>query len=138
MFSTIAQLVLFVLLRTVMGPLWANAVSLVITTIGNTAANRRFTFGVTGRDRAFRQQLEGGVAFLLGLALSTGGLALLHALAPEASRAVEIAALVTANGVATLVRFMLMRAWIFHPRRLGHQPTPTDLTIDTARKDEVA
>ncbi|MFA1547092.1 glycosyltransferase [Actinomadura chokoriensis] len=115
--STIAQLVLFVLLRLVTGPLSANAVSLVITTVANTAANRRFTFGVTGTRDAFRHQLEGGAAFLLGLALSTGGLALLHAAAPGASRAVEIAALVTANAVATLVRFLLMRAWIFHPRR---------------------
>jgi putative flippase GtrA len=117
--STLAQLVLFVLLRLAMGPLWATAVSLTITTIGNTAANRRFTFGVTGSRRALRHQLEGGAAFLLGLALSTGGLALLHAAAPGASRAVEIAALVTANAAATLVRFVLMRAWIFHPRRLG-------------------
>ncbi|QKG19283.1 bifunctional glycosyltransferase family 2/GtrA family protein [Actinomadura verrucosospora] len=117
--STVAQLILFVLLRLAMGPLWANALSLVVTTIGNTAANRRFTFGVTGARRAFRQQLEGGAAFLLGLALSTGGLALLHAAAPGASRAVEVAALIAANAVATLVRFLLMRAWIFHPRRLG-------------------
>ncbi|KAB2359479.1 bifunctional glycosyltransferase family 2/GtrA family protein [Actinomadura montaniterrae] len=117
--STLAQLVLFVLLRLVMGPLWANALSLVVTTIGNTAANRRFTFGVTGTRRALRQQLEGGATFLLGLALSTGGLALLHAAAPGASRAVEVIALIAANGVATLVRFLLMRAWIFHPRRLG-------------------
>jgi putative flippase GtrA len=119
--STLAQLVLFVLLRTVTGPLWANALSLVITTVGNTAANRRFTFGVTGTERAFRQQLEGGLAFLLGLALSSGGLALLHATVPGASRTVEVLALVTANGVATLVRFLLMRAWIFHPRRLGRR-----------------
>ncbi|GAA3955816.1 bifunctional glycosyltransferase family 2/GtrA family protein [Actinomadura viridis] len=121
-FSTLAQLVLFVLLRLVMGPLWANALSLVITTVGNTAANRRFTFGVTGPERAFRQHLEGGLAFLLGLGLSTGGLALLHAVTPGASRAVEAAALVSANAVATLVRFLLMRAWIFHPRRLGRRP----------------
>ncbi|MBO2454659.1 bifunctional glycosyltransferase family 2/GtrA family protein [Actinomadura barringtoniae] len=116
--STLAQLVLFVLLRTVTGPFAANALSLVITAIGNTAANRRFTFGVTGSQGAFRQQVEGGVAFLLGLVLSTGGLALLHVLAPDVSRAVEVTALVVANGVATLVRFLLMRAWIFHPRRL--------------------
>ncbi|MFD0534110.1 GtrA family protein [Actinomadura luteofluorescens] len=121
--STLAQLILFVLLRLFLGPLWANALSLVITTVGNTAANRRFTFGVTGHRRALRQQLEGGAAFLLGLALSTGGLALLHAAAPGAGRAVEVAALVTANALATLARFLLMRAWIFHPRRLGHHPT---------------
>ncbi|MGI5169638.1 glycosyltransferase [Spirillospora sp. CA-253888] len=129
--STIAQLVLFVLLRTVTGPLWANAVSLVITTIGNTAANRRFTFGVTGTQGAFRQQLEGGLAFLLGLVLSTGGLALLHAAAPGASRGVELAALICANGLATLVRFLLMRAWIFHPRRL-RGPSATGTAAETA------
>ncbi|GGV01468.1 sugar translocase [Actinomadura cremea] len=124
-FSTLAQLVLFVLFRTVMGPLWANALSLVITTIGNTAANRRFTFGVTGPRRAFRHQLEGGLAFLIGLALSSGGLALLHAAAPGSSRTVEVLALVAANGTATLVRFLLMRAWIFHPRRLGGRDART-------------
>ncbi|MEU4825054.1 bifunctional glycosyltransferase family 2/GtrA family protein [Actinomadura sp. NPDC023710] len=123
--STLAQLILFVLLRLFLGPLWANALSLVITTVGNTAANRRFTFGVTGNRRALRQQLEGGAAFLLGLALSTGGLALLHTAAPGAGRAVEVAALVTANALATLVRFLLMRAWIFHPRRLDHHPAQT-------------
>ncbi|GAA4238633.1 bifunctional glycosyltransferase family 2/GtrA family protein [Actinomadura meridiana] len=121
--STLAQLVLFVLFRLVMGPLWANGLSLVITTVGNTAANRRFTFGVTGGRRALRHQLEGGAAFLLGLGLSTGGLAVLHAVAPGAGRVVEVAALIAANAVATLVRFLLMRAWIFHPRRLaGRSP----------------
>ncbi|SNR81151.1 bifunctional glycosyltransferase family 2/GtrA family protein [Actinomadura mexicana] len=123
--STLAQLILFVLLRLFLGPLWANALSLLITAVGNTAANRRFTFGVTGNRRALRQQLEGGAAFLLGLALSTGGLALLHAAAPGAGRAVEVAALVAANALATLVRFLLMRAWIFHPRRLGDHPAAT-------------
>ncbi|WP_396454713.1 glycosyltransferase, partial [Actinomadura sp.] len=98
--STLAQVALFAALRTVMGPLWANAVSLTATTIGNTAANRRFTFGVTGARRAARHQLQGGAAFLLALALSTGGLAALHAAAPGASRAVEAAALVTANAAA--------------------------------------
>ncbi|MBO2457031.1 bifunctional glycosyltransferase family 2/GtrA family protein [Actinomadura violacea] len=134
--STVAQLILFVLLRLAMGPLWANALSLVVTTIANTAANRRFTFGVTGTRRALRQQLEGGAAFLLGLALSTGGLALLHAAAPGASRAVEVGALIAANAVATLVRFLLMRAWIFHPRRLGDRThAPGTRTGDTISGD---
>ncbi|WP_242895263.1 bifunctional glycosyltransferase family 2/GtrA family protein [Actinomadura litoris] len=131
--STVAQLVLFVLLRTVLGPLWANALSLVVTTVGNTAANRRFTFGVTGSERAFRQQMEGGLAFLLGLVLSTGGLAALDAAAPGASRAVEVAALVVANAVATLVRFLLMRAWIFHPRRV-RAPGPSEVHATAAEE----
>ncbi|MCP2343257.1 glycosyltransferase [Actinomadura rupiterrae] len=122
--STVAQLVLFVLLRLVMGPLAANALSLVVTTVGNTAANRRFTFGVTGAHRAVRHQVEGGLTFLLGLGLSTGGLALLHATVTRPSRWVEVAAMVVANALATLVRFLLMRAWIFHPRRQGRAPRP--------------
>ncbi|TYB41364.1 dolichyl-phosphate beta-glucosyltransferase [Actinomadura chibensis] len=124
--STLVQLALFVLLRLVTGPLWANALSLAAATAANTAANRRFTFGVTGTRRALRHQLEGGLAFLLGLALSTGGLALAHAAAPGPSRTVEIAAVVTANAAATLARFLLMRAWIFHPRRLPEpHPAPS-------------
>jgi len=83
-FSTLAQLALFTLFRTVMGPLRANALSLVICTVGYTAANRRFTFGVTGSHGVLRHQLQGGLGFLLGLALSTGGLTLLSTLAPQA------------------------------------------------------
>jgi putative flippase GtrA len=118
--STAAQLVIYTLLRLLMGPLWANGLSLLITTILNTAANRRFTFGVTGTSGAFRQQVEGGLTFLLGLGLSTGGLALLNALAPAAPRWLELTTLVAANGLATLARFVLLRAWVFHPRRLSH------------------
>jgi putative flippase GtrA len=116
--STIAQLLLYVALRAMgLPPLVANAISLFVTAIGNTAANRRFTFGVTGTARAFRQQLEGGLAFLIGLALSTGCLTALHFIAPGASRIVEVSTLVLANGLATGVRFLLLREWVFHPRR---------------------
>jgi putative flippase GtrA len=130
--STVAQLLLYLVLRTALSPLAANALSLLFTTVANTAANRRFTFGVTGPANAFRQQLEAGLTFLLGLLLSTGGLALLHALNPHASRGVELAALVGANGVATLVRFLLLRAWVFHPRRLGRLDAASS---NTAREE---
>jgi putative flippase GtrA len=122
--STLAQLGLYLLLRRMgLPPLGANAVSLLLTAVANTAANRRFTFGVTGSANALRQQLEGGVAFVLGLLLSSAGLALLHVLAPGAGRTVELVTLVAANGLATLARFLLLRAWVFHPRRVrGPQP----------------
>ncbi|MGI8334714.1 glycosyltransferase [Actinomadura scrupuli] len=129
--STVAQLLLYVTLRAVLPPLAANALSLLITTVANTAANRRFTFGVTGPANAFRQQLEGGLTFLLGLALSSGGLALLHLLDPHAGRGIEVAALVIANAVATLVRFLLLRAWVFHPRRLGRAGATSPTSIST-------
>ncbi|WP_326823905.1 bifunctional glycosyltransferase family 2/GtrA family protein [Streptosporangium sp. NBC_01639] len=115
--STVAHLALFVSLRLVMPAVVANALAMAVTAVANTAANRRFTFGVTGRAGALRHQLEGGLAFLIGLLLSTGGLALLDHLVPGASTTAELVAVIAANGLATLVRFLLLRVWVFNPRR---------------------
>ncbi|MEV5409014.1 bifunctional glycosyltransferase family 2/GtrA family protein [Thermopolyspora sp. NPDC052614] len=114
--STLAYVVLFWLLRGGLPAFAANAVALLVTAIANTAANRRFTFGVTGAAGAVRHQFEGLVAFVTGLALTSGMLALLPG---TASRLTELVAVVAANGVATVVRFILLRAWVFHPRRSG-------------------
>ena len=35
----------------------------------------------------------------------------------EPSRVVELLVLLLANLMATVVRFMLLRGWVFHPRR---------------------
>ena len=48
--STLAYAVLFLALRPLIGAAGANATALAITAIGNTAANRRLTFGIRGRD----------------------------------------------------------------------------------------
>jgi putative flippase GtrA len=95
----------------------ANVVSYFLAAIANTAANRRFTFGVVGARRAVRHQLEGGVAFLVGLVVSTGGLFAVHAMWPRAPRLAELAALLALNLFAAVIRFVLLRAWVFHPRR---------------------
>ncbi|MFG1615249.1 glycosyltransferase [Nonomuraea wenchangensis] len=112
--STLAYLALYSLLRPVIPPLAANALALLVTAVANTAANRRFTFGVTGSDGALRHQFEGLIAFLVGLALTSGTLALLPAQVPHG---VELAAVIAANAAATLVRFLLLRVWVFNPRR---------------------
>ncbi|NUR57555.1 MAG: glycosyltransferase [Catenulispora sp.] len=114
--STIAYLLLYVLLRASIGAFAANAIALAITAVANTAANRRFTFGVTGSRNALRDQVGGLVAFAIGLALSSGTLAAVHAGVGHPSRGVEVLALVVANGLSTLARFVLLRAWVFHPR----------------------
>nr|MDT0663662.1 GtrA family protein [Micromonospora sp. DSM 115978] len=111
--STLAYLVLFVLLRTVTGAQAANLVALLVTAVGNTAANRRMTFGVTGRVGAGRHHLQGLLVFALGLALTSGSLALLHVATNTPHPGLELAVLVTANAVATVLRFVLMRAWVF-------------------------
>jgi putative flippase GtrA len=114
--STVAHLMLFALLRLVTGAIVANVAALLVTTIANTAANRRLTFGVRGREGAARHQFQGLVIFALGLGLTTGALALLGHVAPDAGRVVELAVLVLANAVATAVRFVLFRSWVFRAR----------------------
>ena len=57
------------------------------------------------------------LVFGLGLVLTSGSLAVLGAVAPDASHAVELIVLVVANAVATLLRFVAYRSWVFHPRR---------------------
>ncbi|MBD0676746.1 GtrA family protein [Streptomyces sp. CBMA156] len=111
--STLFYLALYVLLRPVTSPQTANLVAMAVSAVANTAANRRFTFGITGPDGAVRHQLQGAVAFLIGLGLSSGALALLDAVVPHASRAVEVAGLVVANGLATVARFVLLKLWVF-------------------------
>ena len=60
-----------------------------------------------------KHQLQGLGVFLLGLALTSGSLALLHAKAPSASRTLEAVVLIGANLAATVLRFVLLRTWVF-------------------------
>jgi putative flippase GtrA len=120
--STLAYLVLYLLLRQFLPAWFSNGVALFVTAIANTAANRRFTFGFTGTRDALKHQVEGMIAFLIGLALSEAALGAVKLAAPHASHLAELATLVGANALATVVRFLLMRVWIFNPRRhAGHR-----------------
>ncbi|MCZ7437991.1 glycosyltransferase family 2 protein [Micromonospora sp. WMMC241] len=113
MASTLAYLLLFLAARGPLGAQPANLLALLLTAVANTAANRRLTFGVTGRRHAGRHHLQGLLAFALGLALTSGSLAVLHALtAPP--RVVELAVLVSANLAATALRFLLLRLAMHH------------------------
>src|SRR6201996_7982286 len=125
--STVAYLLLFLLLRTVLPAQAANALSLLITAVANTAANRRLTFGIRGRAQAARHQVKGLIAFAIGLGLSSGALAGLHASAPGAGRGTEVAVLVVANLIATVLRFVLFRSWVFgRDRSSSFSPATND------------
>jgi putative flippase GtrA len=110
--STLAYVLLFLLARPSMGAQPANLVALLVTALGNTAANRRITFGVRGPG-AGRHQLQGLVVFGLGLALTSGSLWALAQVAAQPPRAVELIVLVVANLLATALRFVLLREWVF-------------------------
>lgn len=114
--STLAYVVLYSLLRITVDAQIANLVSLLVTAVANTAANRRLTFGITVRQGAVKHHVAGLLAFGLGLALTSGSLALLHLAAPMPARATELVVLVVANAAATLVRFVILRVVMAAPR----------------------
>ncbi|MFD8415573.1 glycosyltransferase [Streptomyces sp. HUAS TT3] len=115
--STLCYLALYSLFRLGAGPQLANAAALLLSAVANTAANRRLTFGVRGRARAVRHQAQGLVVFAVGLALTGGSLAALGAATADPAHSTELAVLITANLAATVLRFLLFRAWVFPDRR---------------------
>jgi putative flippase GtrA len=129
--STVAYLLLYLALRTGMPAQGANALALLITAVGNTAANRRFTFSVRGQAGAVRHQLQGLAVFAAALGLTSAALASLHAVTAHPGRILELSVLVAANLAATALRFVLLRTWVFG----GHTATatPAEMTVRSAR-----
>jgi putative flippase GtrA len=117
--STLAYFALFWVLRNVTSAAAANVASLLVTAVANTAANRRLTFGVRGRRMLARDHTGGLVALGVALVITTASLAALHAASSNPSRLTELVVLGGANLAATVARFVLLRAWIYHSR----QPT---------------
>ena len=93
--------------------------SLLVTAVVNTAVNRRVTFGIRGRAQAGRHQVRGLIAFGIGLAFTSGALALLRHADARPARATEVSVLVGANLLATIVRFGLYRSWVFRGSTRG-------------------
>ncbi|MEU6840809.1 bifunctional glycosyltransferase family 2/GtrA family protein [Streptomyces sp. NPDC046716] len=120
--STLFYLLLYSGFRTFSGSQIANALALLVSAFANTAANRRLTFGVRGRDKAVRHQAQGLVVFGIGLALTSGSLAALNAATGAPAHATELAVLIAANLAATVLRFLLFRAWVFPAEQT---PAPT-------------
>ena len=120
--STVAYVVLYLVFRAMLSAQAANAASSLVTAVANTAANRRITFGVRGRAHAARQQVQGLIAFGVGLALTSASLAAEHRVSPRPSRATEVTVLLVASLLATVVRFALYRSWVFRPTQAPPRP----------------
>jgi putative flippase GtrA len=120
--STLAYGILYVLMRGHVGAQQANALALVVTAIANTAANRRFTFGFRGSDGRMRHQLQGLLVFACGLAVTSGALWALRAIGGQGHTLLEVGVLTAANLFVTVMRFVMMRVWIFRGRHQGVEP----------------
>jgi glycosyltransferase involved in cell wall biosynthesis len=126
--STLAYLLIYLSLQPDLGPWGANFVALALTAVGNTAANRRYTFGVTGREGQVRHHLQGAVAFAAGLAASSAGLGLLHLVVDSPTAVVEAFVALGCGIAGTVVRYLLFRNWIFAP----HQEPPPPVRLRPA------
>jgi glycosyltransferase involved in cell wall biosynthesis len=113
MASTLAYAVLFFALAGMAGSRGANLIALTLTAVANTAANRRFTFGLRGRRRIVRDQLGGLLVYLIALGLTDGALMALHRLDARPPRMLELAVLVLASLGATVARYAGMSTWLF-------------------------
>ena len=128
--STLAYALLFLLLAGVLGSALASAVALALTAVGNTAANRRLTFGMRGREGLARQHVAGFLVFVLALALTNGALTVLHGLDRHAPRLLEAAVLVLATLAATITRYVALSSFVFRGRSRSGRPD-TVLSLHT-------
>ncbi|MEW1952565.1 GtrA family protein [Terrabacter sp. NPDC080008] len=97
----------------------ANGVALVIATVVNTALNRAWTFGVTGRRRLVAHHGQALVVFAITYAATTVALAVLGALVPGAGTLAQTCVVAVANVLSTALRFVAMRRWIFRTPASG-------------------
>ncbi|XAS66033.1 GtrA family protein [Micrococcaceae bacterium Sec5.7] len=116
---TAVSLSLYALLRPWLGPQLANAAALTVTSVMNTALNRRLTFKITDQRRMARDHLNGLFVILVALVITGGSLGVLHWLRPGAAVADELWTTTLSGFLATAVRFTLLRHWIF--RRARHR-----------------
>jgi putative flippase GtrA len=111
---TVAYALVYSALRDLaaLGPTAANALALATTMGANFAANRRYTFRATAGP--LLPQLAGyAIAYLLGVGASSAVLALLLDGLGHPRGIEDTAAGVTAGLAATLVRYALMKTWVF-------------------------
>lgn len=116
---TAASLALYASLRPSVGVQWANAISLIVTSLLNTELNRRLSWNIQSRRMWVRDHLKGLLVMLLALALTSSSLWLLHAIVRQPSLAVEVITITAANVLAALTRFLLLRHWIFRRQKEG-------------------
>jgi putative flippase GtrA len=122
--STVAYALLYLVFQLVLPGQIANFLALLVTAIANVTANRRFTFGVRGRRGVVRHQFQGLIVFGIAWGITSGSLALLHLMRPDASSLLSLAVLTAANLLATVVRFLLFRLWVFRQERQPADPIP--------------
>jgi putative flippase GtrA len=112
--STVGYLFLFIAWRPLVGIYGANALALAICTFFNLAVHRELARSLQGH--AHRGRFVGVALglYLLSLALTSLGLLMVQLLVGS-SLGFDLLAVTLANAVAAVLRFAVLRAWVFRP-----------------------
>lgn len=111
--STVLYVTVFRFGSQVVSAATANIIALLLSTVANTALNRSHTFGVRSPHRRLTAQVKGLAVFCLCLAFTSAGLAVADGFTGAWASIGTLALLTAANLAATVVRFVLMRTWVF-------------------------
>ncbi|MER5915398.1 GtrA family protein [Streptomyces sp. NPDC001982] len=113
--STVAQAMLYWVLRQWSPPILANFTSLLVVTVLNTEANRRLTFHGSPV-RVLQAHLTAGGLFVLAYLVTSGAVLLFRHYRPTASPAAETLVLAPSFALVTVVRFTVLRTVVFRRR----------------------
>ncbi|WP_231446047.1 glycosyltransferase [Brevibacterium zhoupengii] len=111
--STLLYAVLFLFGVQMFSPAVANLGALLISTVANTGLNRRHTFGVRSPHHGLATQVKGLASFALCLGFTSAGLAIAANFTGHWASIGTLAVLTLANLLGTIVRFVLLRTWVF-------------------------
>lgn len=113
--SSILQAGIYLLVRVVASASISSAVSLVLSTMANTAMNRAVTFDVKQSRGTLVSQFQGVLLLGITWGFQQAGLALIEPLALSTN--LEAVAVVLCGMLGGILRFTLMRVWMFAPQR---------------------
>jgi putative flippase GtrA len=120
-FSTLAYLAVFASLWPLVGAFAANGLSVLGCGLANAAVHRRLSRRSAERTDLAHRIFGTSVLIGVSLAVTTGALAVAHAIDPS-SLPVALVAVTVANAAAALARFGLLRTWVFRPRFRSEVP----------------
>jgi len=119
--STLGYLFLLIAWRPLFGTYGANAVALAICTLFNMAVHRELAG--PARSRRGRLVLAAGGLFGMSLGMTTLALLAARTIAP-ASLPLDLVAVTVANAVAAVLRFAVLRGWVFRPTAVHQSINP--------------
>jgi putative flippase GtrA len=112
--STVIYAALFAALEPELGSYLANGVAIGLCSLGNTAAHRGMA-GAAGRGLDGRERvLTSAALFGVSLTFTTGALAVTRALGVT-NLIPTLGAVTVANAGAAVIRFGILRTWVFRP-----------------------